>query len=684
MAGGGRQVRSAGLSQPVSPLPITMAPAVARLTNLRLHPLAWVGGIAAVSALVRLVIAFQVEAPVYYPDEYLSTAIARSITEGDFGQARGGSLTATYTSYFVPLVQAPIWMIDDVDVAFRLSQALGAIVFGLAAFPAFVLSRRLGISDRGSLVVASLALIIPAGVFTATLLAEPYAYPLFLLVVLAVVNALSQPSALHHLIAITGVAGLCVVGGLQFLYFGIAYMAAWLLTAFPSRRTFLRRSAILLAAGSALLLLVLASGQGQYVDVLVGAVRYPSYPLATLASWLTVNAFVLAVAAGWLIVPGAVLGLRALGRSRSPYHVAFAALTVLLVVGMLFEAALWGANDFGVYERFTFYGAPLLVTAFVWAAEQTTPSRLPYASIAYVGALAAVLLPVTDPLFAADDQHSPTIDGLSELTFGSEIGGGIWAPVLALLAVGVAWRGATNPRVVLILTASVCIVAGIGASHVFVRVTSDRDAPPLIRAASDSSLLTWQGADPYLVLDALFWNPEITRVVRLGAGRPADGLPSTPAQFVPPGRLVNLDGTPLSGPFVIASDVVVAGGRSQVGAGSLATLAEVPPLIGFGFDRQTGELGRAGRIFVAAGAQPRRVIVRTRSRSKAVDLGLTCTSGLAQRLAVGSTPVSVDISVPAGSTDFCDLYVIPGAVQVINGHQAGVEVNLALYRHGSS
>ena len=82
---------------------------------------------------------------------------------------------------------------------------------------------------------------------------------------------------------------------------------------------------------------------------------------------------------------------------------------------MLFEAALWGANNNGVYERFTFYGAPLLALAFVWAAEKTTPRRVAYAAVAYVGAFAAVILPVTEPLFAAIDHHSPTINGLSEL-----------------------------------------------------------------------------------------------------------------------------------------------------------------------------------------------------------------------------------------------------------------------------
>ena len=119
--------------------------------NLRLPPLAWVAIAAGASAVIRFLVALQVRAPVFYPDEYLSTDFARNIANGSFGSIRGGSFTNTYTSYFVPVVQSPFWLLDDVNASVRLSQALGAIAFSAAAFPAYALSRRLGVSANGSL-----------------------------------------------------------------------------------------------------------------------------------------------------------------------------------------------------------------------------------------------------------------------------------------------------------------------------------------------------------------------------------------------------------------------------------------------------------------------------------------------------------------------------------------------------
>ena len=267
----------------------------------------------------------------------------------------------------------------------------------------------------------------------------------------------------------------------------------------------------------------MASGRGYYVEAVIDYVRQVIFELASVGPWLGVNAFVLAIAAGWVLVPGAVVGLFSLARTTELRCRVFAVFTVLLITGMLFEAALWGAKGQGVYERFTFYGAPLLAVAFVWAVEHTTPRRQAYAAVAYVGALAAVVLPVTDPLFAAMDDHSPAIDGISELTFGSEIGGGLWAPALALLAVGAAWRGIRNPHVVIVLSAAVCLFATVGESFVLVRATADRKVPPHVETPAGSAMLTWPGADPFLLLNTLLWNPDITRVVVVGRG----GAPST-------------------------------------------------------------------------------------------------------------------------------------------------------------
>lgn len=653
------------------------------VTNRRLPPLVWVAIAAVVSAAIRFVIALQVRAPVFYPDEYLTTDIARGIASGNLGSIRGGSLGTytTYTSYFVPLVQSPLWLIENIDLSVRLSQGLGALAFAAAAFPAYALGRRVGISERGALAVALLALVLPAGAFTATLLAEPYAYPLFLLAVLVVVDAIARPSTARHAAAAACWIGLCFVGGLQFLYFGPAYAIAWMVSAWPSRRNLMRRLAVLAASSSAALALLVVSGHGQYIEVFMGAVRYQSYPVATLGSWVAVNAFVLAVAAGWVLVPGAVLGLHALGRTGEPRRRAFAFVSVFLIVAMLVEAAVWGANNNGVYERFTFYGAPLLAIAFVWAAEQTTPRRSLYAAVAYAAALAAVVLPVTEPLFAAMDHHSPAINGLSELTFGTEVGGGIWAPALALLAIGTAWRGLRHSRALLVVATAVCVFATIGQSVVFVRVTEDRRVPPHVRTPEGSAILTWPNASPFLLLDVLFWNPEITRVVVVGRGAAPDGLPSISTRLVAPGVLVAADGTAVLGPYVIGPDVTTGGtGATDQVLPRFASLPELPPLLGFGFRRRTGDMGTSARFYAAAGAQQRRVVLQLRSRARAKTIGVSCVTGRERILVIGRRLTTVSVPVPPHSSQSCLVYVRRGGAERIGRRQVGLEARLAFDR----
>jgi hypothetical protein len=656
-----------------------MDTALPRPTKLRPSPLAWVAIAAAASVVVRLAVALQVRAPVFYPDEYLSTDIARGIAEGNLGAVRGGSLTTTYTSYFVPLVQAPFWLLENIGLSVRLSQALGAIAFAAAAFPAYALGRRLGITERGSLVVAVLALVVPAGAFTATLLAEPYAYPLFLVTVLVGIEAIAKPTPMRHLAMFAAFLGLCFVGGLQFLYVGPAYVAAWVLSAWPSTGTLVRRLALLLGGSAALLALVLGSGRGSYLELLLGAVRSQTYSLVSVSSWVVANAFVLAVAAGWVLVPGAVLGLHALRRERDSRLRAFALLTVLLLAGMVFEAALWGANGFGIYERFTFYGAPLLALAFVWAVEQAKLRKPAYAAVAYLGAFAAIVLPLTEPLFAAIDHQSPSINGLSELTLGAEFGGGIWAPALALLAIGTAWRGFHNPRAVLVVAAIVCTFATVGQSFVFMRVTENRKVPPHVRAPAGSAMLTWRGASPFLLLDTLFWNPNITRVVLVGGGVAPDGLPFIRAQFASAGHLVAKGGSPIRGPFVIAPDVVVGGlGGPTRDLPPLATLSEVPPLLAFGFRRETGDVGSSGRVYATATDEPRRLLMRLRSPKGVKTIGVKCAYAFDRRFSVGTEPTSIVVPVPARTTEFCIVYLIRGGIDRIDGRHVSVEATLAL------
>ena len=311
-----------------------------------------VAAIAAASALLRFAVALQVHTPLYYPDEYLYTALSRGIAHGTFGRIRGGSVAlATTISYFAPTVTAPLWLLHNVDLSYRLAQGVGSIAFASSAFPAYLLARQVGISARGALLATVLALLAPAGAFTATLLSEPYSYPLVLTAVLVAVHTLTRPTALR-IAALTAVGvGLVFVGGLSFAVFlpacgGVQYS----LSASSFRGASKRLAVATACAAVATAAVVILRENPNAAVALHAADRLTNERVGSMAAWLGVNAFVLAIAASWVIVPGALLGLKSLVRDGGAGRV-FSMLTLLLTAGCLLEAASWSAHNQGTYDR---------------------------------------------------------------------------------------------------------------------------------------------------------------------------------------------------------------------------------------------------------------------------------------------------------------------------------------------
>jgi hypothetical protein len=192
-------------------------------------------------------------------------------------------------------------------------------------------------------------------------------------------------------------------------------------------------------------------------------------------------------------------------------------------------------------------------------------------------------------------------------------------------------------------------------------------------------MLTWRGASPFLLLDTLFWNPNISRVVLIGRGAAPDGLPFIPAQFASAGHLVAKDGSPIRGPFVIGPDVVIGGaGASRGELPRLATISEIPPLLAFGFRRETADLGSSGRIYATAADEPRRVLIRLRSPSHAKTIGVNCAYGFDRSVRVDTAARTIVVPVPAHTTEYCVVYVRRGGIDRIDGRHVSVEATLAL------
>ena len=143
--------------------------------------------------VARLVAAFLIETPRYFPDEYFYTALSRSLWNGSFPSIRGEHVE--FVSLLAPLVFAPAWLVDNVDVAYRIAQTEGVLAIALAALPAYILAARIGLGDRSRVAAAVFAVAVPDAVYGGFMLSEPFAYPLFLTGVLLAVETLAAPTA---------------------------------------------------------------------------------------------------------------------------------------------------------------------------------------------------------------------------------------------------------------------------------------------------------------------------------------------------------------------------------------------------------------------------------------------------------------------------------------------------------
>ena len=83
--------------------------------------------------------------PYYLPDEYIYPSLARSLAESGRPLIRGAGVH--FPALLDPIVTAPVWLVtNDPVTAFRLTQGIHAVLFSLAAIPAYLLCRRLGLA----------------------------------------------------------------------------------------------------------------------------------------------------------------------------------------------------------------------------------------------------------------------------------------------------------------------------------------------------------------------------------------------------------------------------------------------------------------------------------------------------------------------------------------------------------
>jgi hypothetical protein len=515
----------------------------------------WLAGIVAASFGGRLFAAVARLTPYYLPDEYIYPSLARSLAEHGRPLIRGAGVH--FPALLDPIVTAPVWLVtSDPVTAFRLTQGIHAVLFSLAAVPAYLLCRRLGLAAWLGIAVAALTVAIPDGVYSSTMLADPLAYPLVLSAVYAGVCVVTDPT-LRAQLAFTVFSALSIFARIQYVIVPVAVLAAELVAdrfhvGRAVRRLWL--ALVLLIVPPALLLATLGSDRvfGVYAN---GA--HAVHPVSIL-HWVGLEAMLLTYSAGWVILPGALAGLAVvLFRPRRRAEQAFAVTTLVLAGGLLLEAAQIADTDSQRFqERYLFTLVPLLAVAFCLYVKRGLPGRIPVGLLSAGLLLLAARVPLSGYAAAHNKDDSPTLWAVLRLEGLTSVGNGslaiaLVAAVLSVLGALVAFRKV--PAALALVTAIVaCCAMSVGASAFDARTSRSlrNTLPHDIRWVDHArlgsvDLLSPPGSRKEQSWQQLFWNTSVKRLLLLGSA-PIDQFDAKTVRVAPDGKLL-VDGRPLLG-----------------------------------------------------------------------------------------------------------------------------------------
>jgi hypothetical protein len=520
------------------------------------------GGLIGLSFAVRLAVGWFRATPNYFVDEYLYAELARSLLETGRPAVRG--IDVVFPSLLQPILTAPTWLAGDVWISYRLTQALGALAMSLVAVPVFLLGRRLGLGRPLALVAAALALAVPDLLFASWVMAEPFAYPLFVAAVLTGTLALATPGKRHGLLFVA-LAALAVFARTQFAVLPLCFAAAVLIVGLREHRlrAVLREQALPLGIFAGAALAIALVGVGRVLGLYQSALDGRADPVE-LAERVGLNGLVLAYSSGWILVPGALLGLvLMLARPRSRAELAFGALFGTTTLALLLEASLAGAVDHA-QERYVFYALPLAALAFCVYASRGWPARTHLALFASLLIAASAQIPLAGFTAADGKSQSPFLLAAFRLeeALGSP-GSGSLAIAVAAAALGIALvllsaRPAVATPIALTLALAASVAVSIGAvafdnrNAASVRAAFLPDDPSWVDHAGFEEVTLVRGPEGVRTeaLEQLFWNRSVDRVALLPGAEEIDHFTS-PRLAVGPDGSLRTDGRPLDGPLLV-------------------------------------------------------------------------------------------------------------------------------------
>jgi hypothetical protein len=495
----------------------------------------WLFAFVVLSTALRIALLARVHAPSVFMDELgyerLAHSIGQSGTLALFGK-EGLSYSPLYSAML-----APIYALGaSAPTAYEWIKVFNALLMSLSVVPIYKIARFV-LPRRSSLIVSGLSVIAPLMLYTSFVMSENLAYPLVLVSVWAMLEAVRAPGLRSDALLLVSIFA-ASAARLQLIVLLPAALTAVVLAGVfgrePVKRSLVRaaRQHVLLL-GSGVALLVVAGvgallGQGLSVAgryAVVGRVPIPS-PWRVLE--LAVQHFAgLDLALGVFPLVAALVAAFVFFRSdarRSPFAAVALSVTGWLLLETAYDAAAFGEELPRLHERYLVYLVPLFLVALlatVRLPESKAPSRVYLAA-----SVPAALLPVVIP-FHSVINISSVVDSFGLQLFALGRGDDV-VPIPHVTVVAV-WAAATfaltyfivrkRMRGVVVLALFVFIVmstvirtriegAGTAARDVLPahRDWVDRPKPP-----GDVILVAGQ-SDVTSALETAFYNLSITRV----------------------------------------------------------------------------------------------------------------------------------------------------------------------------
>ncbi|HEY7019291.1 MAG TPA: hypothetical protein VH297_12555, partial [Gaiellaceae bacterium] len=510
----------------------------------------WAGlvlaGLVVAAAVARILIARGMKAPVVLCDEFIYSGLAKNLAEHGTYTYRG---VTSHQSYLYPLLIAPAWLWHSMATTYWIAKAIGVSSMTLVAIPVYLWARRL-VAPWYALLAAVLTLVLPAFFYSGILMTEAAFLPAFVLATFAIALMLERPTLFRQLAALAALAlaiGIRVQGIVLVPAIPTAVVLKLLLdwrAGVPRERLVseLRRlvPTALLLVGAVVLYVVykqvrgepLATGLGPYQTL--GRLHYSLFPSIRWAvkhlAELGLALGVVPVAALFVMFWRGIFGAPTTNAERSFLAVVPAAMLWVLAEVGAFSATV---TPF-VFERYTFYLEPLLLTAFVlWLGRGLPRPRVGTAIALIVPALLILSLNL-DRVVVPDPVNGVTVDSLfkfsrhlpgtlGELRWLILAGVALAAFLFALCSRAVARVALPLLLMAFLLAASKPALDDVQAASRTTRSAAGADPSWVVRAVGRNNPALYvnsptRGVAPAnVLLQTEFWNPNVAGVYAVGA-----------------------------------------------------------------------------------------------------------------------------------------------------------------------